>query len=81
MHQPSLYLFSQEEVEAEEEEEEAEAEAEAEEEVHQLHPLPLHPVPDLLEVVVVVDHLDHPLGHLLVHQSRQLPPQIPQMIN
>ena len=77
MHQPLLYLFSQEEVEAEEEE----AEEEAEEEVPQLHPLPLHLVPDLLEVVVVEDHPDHPLGHLLVHQSRQPPPQIPQMIN
>ena len=83
MHQPSLYLFSQEEVEAEEEEEVVEEEAE--EEVPQLHPLPLHPVLDLLEVVVVEDHPDHLpdhlLGHLLVHQSRQLPPQIPQMIN
>ena len=78
MHQPSLYLFSQEEAEAEAE---AEEEAEEEEEVPQLHPLPLHQVPDLLEVVVVEDHPDHPLGHLLVHQSRQLPPQIPRMIN
>ena len=78
MHQPSLYLFSQEEVEAGEEEE---AEEEVEEEAPQLHPLPLHPVPDLLEVVVVEDHPDHPLDHLLVHQLRQLPPQTPQMIN
>ena len=68
-------------MEAEEEEEEAEAEEEAEEEVPQLHPLPPHLVPDLLEVAVVEDHPDHPLGHLLAHQSHQLPPQIPQMIN
>ena len=79
MHQPSLYLFSQEEVEVEVEAEEEEEEAE--EEVPQLHPLPLHPVPDLLVVEVVEDHPDHPLGHLLVHQSHQLPPQIPQMIS
>ena len=80
MHQPLLYLFSQEEVEVEEVEAEEEEE-EAEEEAPQLHLLPLHPVPDLLEAVVVEDHPDHPLGHLLAHQSRQLPPQIPQMIN
>ena len=69
MHQPSLYLSSQEVVAVEAEEEaEDEAEEEAEEEAPQLHPLPLHPVPDLLEVVAVEDHPDHPLGHLLVHQ-------------
>ena len=82
MHQPSLYPFSQEELEEEvEEEAEEEAEEAAEEEVPQPHLLPLHPVPDLLEEVAVEDHPDHLLGHLLAHQSRQLPPRTPQMIN
>ena len=73
MHRPSLYLFSQEEVEVEDE-------VPQEEEVPQLHPLPPHPVPDLLEAEVE-DHPDHPLGHLRVHQSHQLLPQILQTIN
>ena len=63
------------EVEVEAEAEEVEVEEEEEEEAPQLHP-----VLDLLEVVVE-DHPDHPPPHLLHHLPLQQQPRILQMTN